>query len=119
VGIVLGMLRKLGHTDRSRPVWAGALAAVVVSVAAGLALNAMGVAFEGRGEEIFEGMAMLLAAGVLTWRSFWMQRQGRQILAELELDARRAITTSNTWPRLGRGWLSWPWCARGSRRCSS
>ena len=45
MGIVLGMLHKLGHTDRSRPVWAGASAAVVVSVAAGLALNAMGVAY--------------------------------------------------------------------------
>ena len=97
VGIVLGVLRKLGHADRSRPVWAGVLAAVVVSVAAGLALNALGVAFEGRAEEIFEGVAMLLAAGVLTWMIFWMQRQGRQIQAELELDVRQAITTSNTW----------------------
>ena len=97
VGIVLGVLRKMGYTDRSRPVWAGVLAAVVVSVAAGLALNALGVAFEGRGEEIFEGVAMLLAAGVLTWMIFWMQRQGRQIQAELELDVRRAATASSAW----------------------
>lgn len=62
VGIVLGVLRKLGRADRSRAVWAGVLAAVGVSVAAGLAINALGVAFEGRGEEIFEGMAMLLSA---------------------------------------------------------
>jgi high-affinity iron transporter len=97
VGIVLGVLRKLGHADRSRPVWVGVLAAVVVSVAAGLALNALGVAFEGRGEEIFEGVAMLLAAGVLTWMIFWMQRQGRQIQAELELDVRRATATGSAW----------------------
>ena len=97
VGIVLGVLRKLGHTDRSRAVWAGVLAAVGVSVAAGLALNALGVAFEGRGEEIFEGMAMLLAAGVLTWMIFWMRRQGRQIQAELESDVRRATATGNVW----------------------
>ncbi len=97
VGIVLGVLRKLGHTDRSRPVWAGVLAAVVVSVAAGLALNGLGVAFEGRGEQIFEGVAMLLAAGVLTWMIFWMQRQGRQIQAELELDVRRASIAGSPW----------------------
>jgi len=97
VGIVLGVLRKLGHSDRSRPVWAGVLAAVVVSVAAGLTLNALGVAFEGRGEEIFEGVAMLLAAGVLTWMIFWMQRQGRRIQAELELDVRRAVTIGSDW----------------------
>jgi high-affinity iron transporter len=97
VGIVLGVLRKLGRTDRSRPVWAGVLAAVATSVAAGLALNALGVAFEGRGEEIFEGMAMLLAAAVLTWMIFWMRRQGRNIQAELESDVRRATATGSAW----------------------
>jgi len=97
VGIVLGVLRKLGRTDRSRPVWAGVVVAIVVSVAVGLALNRLGVAFEGRGEEIFEGVAMLLAAGVLTWMIFWMQRQGRQIQAELELDVRRAVTIGSAW----------------------
>lgn len=105
VGIVLGVLRKLrrpepvegGHADRSRAVWAGVLAAVVVSVVAGLVLNALGVAFEERSEEIFEGVAMLLAAGVLTWMIFWMQRQAQNIRAELEADVRRAVTLDNRW----------------------
>jgi len=101
VGIVLGVLRKLGRMERSRPVWAGVGAAVAVSAVAGLALNALGVAFEGRGEEIFEGVAMLLAAGVRTWMIFWMQRQGRQIQAELELDVRRAVDTGSAWALFG------------------
>jgi high-affinity iron transporter len=106
VGIVLGMLHKLGHTDRSRPVWAGVLVAVVVSIAAGLALNALGVAFEGRGEQVFEGVAMLLAAGVLTWMIFWMQRQGRHTQAELESDVRRAVTTESTWALFGLAFVA-------------
>jgi high-affinity iron transporter len=97
VGIVLGVLRKLGRTDRRRPVWAGVVAAVAVSIVVGLMLNALGVAFEGRSEEIFEGVAMLLAAGVLTWMIFWMQRQGRQIQTELELDVRQATATGSAW----------------------
>jgi high-affinity iron transporter len=97
VGIVLGVLRKMGRADRSRPVWAGVLVAVAASVVAGLALNALGVAFEGRGEAIFEGVAMLLAAGVLTWMIFWMQRQGRKIQADLESDVRRAVTEESAW----------------------
>ena len=40
---------------------------------------------------------MLLAAGVLTWMIFWMQRQGRQIQAEFELDVRRAVTIGSPW----------------------
>jgi high-affinity iron transporter len=97
VGIVLSVLRKLGQSGRSRPVWLGVAVAVLVSVAAGLALNALGVAFEGRGEEIFEGVAMLLAAGVLTWMVFWMQRQGRHVQAELEQDVRHAVSNGRTW----------------------
>jgi high-affinity iron transporter len=70
VGIVLSVLRKLGRAGRSRPVWLGVAGAVVVSAIAGLAFSALGVAFGGRGEAVFEGIAMLLAAGVLTWVTF-------------------------------------------------
>jgi high-affinity iron transporter len=97
VGIVLSVLRKLGKADRGRPVWLGVLSAMVVSVAAGLALNALGIVFLGRGEQIFEGVVMLLAAGVLTWMIFWMQRQGRQVQADLEWDVRRAVSVGSKW----------------------
>ena len=97
VGVVLSVLRKVGQSGRSKPVWWGVAAAALVSVIAGLVLNALGVAFEGRGEEIFEGFAMLLAAAVLTWMIFWMQRQGRAVQAELELEVRRAVTTGSAW----------------------
>ena len=97
VGIVLGALRRVGRKGYSRPVWLGVAAATVASVAAGWLLNALGVAFEGRGEQIFEGIAMLLAAGVLTWMIFWMQRQGKQVQAELETDVRRAVASGSGW----------------------
>lgn len=96
VGIVLSVLRKLGQPDRKRAVWLGVAAAVLVSVLAALALNAMGVAFEGRGEEIFEGIAMLLAAGVLTWMIFWMKAQGRETQLALERDAERAARSNGS-----------------------
>jgi high-affinity iron transporter len=57
----------------------------------------MGIAFEGAAEEIFEGFAMLLAAGVLTWMIFWMGRQGRAIQTELEQDVRQASRSGNSW----------------------
>ena len=97
VGIVLGVLRRLGRPERRRAVWLGVGAAVAVSVAAGALFRAMGVAFEGRGEEIFEGLAMLLAAGVLTWMIFWMGRQGSSLRADLETDVSRAATEGSGW----------------------
>jgi len=97
VGIVSGVLRKLGQTDKKRPVWFGVIAAVLVSAAVGWLLNLLGIAFEGRGEAVFEGFAMILAAGVLTWMIFWMQRHGRHMEAELEHDVRQAVTTGSAW----------------------
>ena len=94
VGIVLSYLKKMGYRQRAA-VWWGVVSAVIVSIVAGAALQVMGVAFEGRGEELFEGITMLLAAGVLTWMIFWMQRQGRSIRAELEADVRQAVTGGN------------------------
>jgi high-affinity iron transporter len=97
VGIVLSVLRKLDRGNRSKPVWLGVGAAALTSIVVGLILSALDVAFEGHGEEIFEGTAMLLAAGVLTWMIFWMQRQGKQVQADLERDVRRAVSAGSAW----------------------
>lgn len=97
VGVVLGVLRQLGMPKYKRSVWSGVVAALVVSIVAAMVLSAIGIAFEGRGEEIFEGIAMVLAAVVLTWMIFWMQRQGREVQDDLESDVRRASATGNRW----------------------
>lgn len=106
VGIVLGVLRRIGRTDRVWSVWAGAALAALISLAVGAALYALGIAFEGRAEEIFEGTAMLLAAGVLTWMIFWMARQGRSLQNELEKDVRQATLTGGTWALFGLAFVA-------------
>ena len=97
LGLILGILKRAGQTDRARTVWLGAGLAGLVSLAAGIGFNTVGIAFEGAAEEIFEGFAMLLAAGVLTWMIFWMGRQGRAIQTELEEDVRQASRSKNSW----------------------
>lgn len=92
VGIVLGVLRKLGHNRQQVSVWQGAVAAIAVSLVAALLLYAVGLELEGAAEQIFEGVTMLLAAGILTWMIFWMQTQGRRINRELETGVRQAVS---------------------------
>lgn len=91
IGIVLGALRKIERTDLNATVWRGAGSAALLSVLTAIALNMVGASLEGTAEEIYEGITMLLAAGVLTWMIFWMQRQARTIRSDLEGDVRRAI----------------------------
>jgi high-affinity iron transporter len=90
IGIVLGALHKMNRSQFSPVIWRGVISAVVVSLLAGLALNAVGAELEGKAEEIFEGAAMLLAAGILTWMIFWMRRQAGTLKQELETNVRRA-----------------------------
>jgi len=97
LGIVLSVLRRLGRADRSWSVWLGAGLAALISLIAGAALHGLGVAFEGQAEQIFEGVAMLLAAAVLTWMIFWMARQGRAAHMALERDVRRAAQGGSSW----------------------
>ncbi len=101
VGIALGVLAKLGRKELRGWIWTGVAAAVVISLGVALALNAMGSTLEGAAEEAFEGTAMLLAAGVLTWMIFWMQRQGRHVRQGLERDVRSAATRGQSWGLFG------------------
>ena len=94
IGIVLGALRKMNRKELNPVVWSGALAAGVLSLIAALILNAIGASLEGPAEPIFEGITMMLAAGVLTWMIFWMHRQSRSIKGELEADVRRATLST-------------------------
>ena len=69
IGIVLGALRQMNRRDLKPAIWLGTGSAVVVSLIGAVALTLFGAKFEGQAEEIFEGVAMLLAAGILTWMS--------------------------------------------------
>ena len=90
VGIVLGALRQMRRTDLSSAVWIGVISASVLSILAGVILTVLGLSFEGKAEEIFEGITMLLAASVLTWMIFWMNRQARNIKGDLESGVHKA-----------------------------
>jgi high-affinity iron transporter len=94
LGIVLGALQKLRRPDLKASVWLGALLALVASLAVAVLLTGLGMSLEDPGEAIFEGLTMLLAAGILTWMIFWMSRQSRSIKGELEVGVGKAVATA-------------------------
>jgi high-affinity iron transporter len=90
IGIVLGALKKFNRADLKPIVWLGALSAAGISLLVAVVFQLLDVAFAGAGEAIFEGITMLLAAGVLTWMIFWMAKNGRQLNANIESEIRQA-----------------------------
>ncbi len=95
IGLLLGTLKKLGHTEYQRMIWFGAGLAIIVSGAAGYLSNVLGASFEGRNEEIFEGITMLLAAGLLTWVILWMRTQSRGINERLAANIKEVVSNQN------------------------
>jgi high-affinity iron transporter len=103
IGIVLGALRKIRRTDLAPALWLGTVSAFGVSVLAAILLTMLGLSFKGMAEQIYEGITMLLAAGILTWMIFWMNGQAKSIKSELEEGVNRAVVST--------GWRAIFWLA--------
>ena len=95
VGIILAFLNRSGRREGFAAVWAGTIAALVISVATAGLLFVVGAELQGRAEALFEGGAMLFAAALLTWMIFWMRRQARSIKHELEAQVEHALATGS------------------------
>ena len=96
VGILLGTLRRLDQRSLGRYVWLGVIAASGVSLVVAVGLSAAGIEFEGRGEQLFEGVMFISAAGLLTGMIFWMQRRSGQLRTALEAGTRRAVASAKS-----------------------
>ena len=80
VGMILAYLARTGNLrEHGRAVWIGVAAAIAFSLAVGGLLFATVGELEGDSEALYEGIAMIVAAGVVTWMVFWMRRQAATI----------------------------------------
>ncbi len=91
VSIILAYLARTGNQRHFGKIWLGTGLAVALSVGIGLVLFLTIGGFEEPAEQIFEGFAMLIAAGVVTWMLFWMRRTAANIKGELEAGVDRAL----------------------------
>lgn len=92
VSILLAYLVRTGNRRHFGRIWAGTGAAIVVSLVAGIALFVTVGELQAPWEQVFEGLAMLLAASVVTWMLFWMRRQSGNVRGALQAAVDRALT---------------------------
>jgi len=96
LGVTFGVLKRLRRSELAPAAWRGVAAAVVISVLGALILFSVGARLEGPTEDIFEGLTMLLAAGILTWMILWMGVNGRRVQLGLERDVEEAALRRQT-----------------------
>ena len=96
VGIIAAYLVKIGRRDALPKIVTGVVAAVGLSIGLGLLITLTIERLPLVVQETLEGIAALLAVGVLTWMLFWMRRQGRLIKGELEQGVDIALSKGST-----------------------
>jgi high-affinity iron transporter len=84
VGIMLAFLHRTQNRDRNPIIWAGVAAGVGTSVIAGFFVLKFGGGFEGRAEMIYEGVTMLVAAGLITWMVIWLATHSKYMKEGIE-----------------------------------
>lgn len=97
VGIILAYLAKTGNRRHFGKIWVGSGTAVAVSILAGIVLFLTLGGLREPYEQIFEGIAMLLAAAVVTWMLFWMRRQAASVKGDLQERVDRVLTEGSLW----------------------
>jgi high-affinity iron transporter len=91
VSIICAYLARTGNRRHFPTVFSGVGLAIGLSAVLGIALFVTVGSFEEPYEQIFEGVTMMVAAGVVTWMLFWMRRQAASVKGELQAAVDRAL----------------------------
>ena len=83
IGIIFRYLQKSNQLEYKKYVYWGIITGLIVSVSGALLINSLSILFEGRIEQIFEGVIMIIGAALLTTMILWMLNQ-KNIAQELE-----------------------------------
>lgn len=83
VGIVLAYLNRTNNHDYKKSVYYGIVFGIIASVIAAFLFTIVAGDFEGKSEQIFEGITMIIGSFLLTTMILWMMRQ-KHIAMEIE-----------------------------------
>lgn len=94
--IMLAYLQQIGRRDRFKDVWIGVWAAIAVAVLGGIVVFSTLKNYDGSNlQTVIEGVTYLVACGVLTYMTFWMKKQGRNLKQELHAKMDAAVTSGS------------------------
>jgi high-affinity iron transporter len=96
VSILLAYLAKAGLPALRRQVWAGVVVALVLAMAGGVVAYHLVRQYDGSlTQTVLEGITYLVAAGVLTYMTLWMKREGREMKQKLTERMDEAVHTGS------------------------
>ncbi len=104
VGIIAAFLRRNGRS--LIPMWIGVSAALVASIAVGIALTVVEQALPQAAQEGMETVIGAVAVIFVTSMIVWMQKHARGMKRELEAEASHALNEGTAWALAGMAFLA-------------
>lgn len=96
VGILAAYLVKTERSKEIRKLWIGVVAAIGVSLLAGILLVAGTASLSRKQQELVEGITGLVAVAVLTWMIFWMRHHAHHLKDSLHAKIDEAVASGAT-----------------------
>ena len=89
ISILVTYLVKLNEQKHVGKIFAGVIAAILVSLGVGIALTELAATAPATLEPAISGITSIIAAGFVTWMIFWMAKQSRAMAGNLrgQIDA--------------------------------
>ena len=98
VAILLAYLQRIGMRQHFRDVFWGVASALLLVLGGGVAAFFLIKQYEGSNvQTYFETATYILAAAILTYMTFWMQRHAKGLAQELERRSDLALSKGTRW----------------------
>ncbi|CAN5282676.1 hypothetical protein BH09ACT6_BH09ACT6_21300 [soil metagenome] len=104
VGIIAAFLKRNGHSLKS--MWVGVTAALVLSLAVGITLEAISVGLPQAQQEAMESVIAAVAVVMVTAMIVWMSKHARHMRSELESTAGHALKNGSVLALSGMAFLA-------------
>lgn len=96
VGILIGLINKMGRKDLLWKVWLAVALAAAIPLALGAYFTWGPYTLMFQTQEIIGGVLSLLAAVFVSWMIFWMTSHSHNLAASIKQDAKDAIENNST-----------------------
>ncbi|GAB3803650.1 hypothetical protein GCM10028798_22930 [Humibacter antri] len=104
VGIIAAFLKRNGAS--LKPMWFGVSAALALSIAVGVILQAIEASLPQAAQEGMEAIIGAIAVVFVTTMIVWMKKNSRAMKKELEREAAAALGSGTTWALAGMAFLA-------------
>lgn len=106
IGIILGYLSKINQKQFYKYIFIGTGLGVIASILAAILFENLAGGFEGKAEQVFEGIVMLIAVVILTTMVLWMNKQSKNIGSDIHGKIDAAAGKSQIWGLISLAFVS-------------